>query len=196
MSLYQNGFPTGYNASSLYNPQQTPYTNAPRQNNAAAQLSPKSEAKSYITWAEGEVGAKAVMLAPNTILPVWDSENPVIYIKATDEYGRPYPTTILDYTVRKVENPSPLNIPADQPKDTGNYISKEEFNNYMTNFLQEVRRIVSDGAPAVQQSSGNSTEATANQHVQSVQPAASVVPERTNAIYGGTGYSNPTHVSK
>ena len=70
-------------------------------------------------WVQGEVGAKAFSnLQPGVPVALWDSEEPVIYIKTIDETGKPS-TTILDYTERKSE----------EEKDAlvEEYITKDQF---------------------------------------------------------------------
>ena len=57
-----------------------------------------------MVWVQGLEGAKGYPLAPNTVLPLWDSENQTIYIKVTDQSGIPQRLRILDYTER-VEQP-------------------------------------------------------------------------------------------
>ena len=50
-------------------------------------------------WVQGEEGARAYMVAPNGTVPLWDSEEQVIYVKSADNLGRPS-MRILDYTIR------------------------------------------------------------------------------------------------
>ena len=52
-----------------------------------------------MVWVQGEAGAKAFSLPPNTTVPLWDSEAQVIYIKSVDANGKPT-MTILDYVDR------------------------------------------------------------------------------------------------
>ena len=56
-------------------------------------------------WVQGEAGAKAYVLPPNTTLPLWDSEDQVIYIKSVDGSGKPT-MTILDYVDRNAQKQS------------------------------------------------------------------------------------------
>lgn len=60
-----------------------------------------------IIWVNGEEGAKSYMVAPNSIVALWDSELQVIYLKSTDNMGKPT-IQYLDYTVR--ETPKPEDI--------------------------------------------------------------------------------------
>ena len=54
-------------------------------------------------WVQGEAGAKSYLLAPNTTLPLWDSEQQTVYIKSTDASGMPS-MKVLDYTIRESGN--------------------------------------------------------------------------------------------
>lgn len=73
--------------------QQTPITQ-PQQN--------QQQVKSSRVWVQGEGSAKAYIVANNTEQELWDSEQPVIYLKTVDVYGRPN-MVILDYTIRPAE---------------------------------------------------------------------------------------------
>lgn len=54
---------------------------------------------SFVQWVQGEAAAKSYPVAPNTSVPLFDSEANVIYIKSADASGMPS-IKILDYTVR------------------------------------------------------------------------------------------------
>ena len=53
-----------------------------------------------IIWVQGEAGAKSYLVAPNTTVQLWDSENNVIYLKSADSSGMPS-IKVLDYTIRE-----------------------------------------------------------------------------------------------
>lgn len=73
-------------------------------------------------WVQGESGAKSYLLAPNTTLPLWDSESQTIYLKTADASGMPS-MKVLDYTIRENAN-LPLQTPlSDKGKE---YATKEE----------------------------------------------------------------------
>lgn len=59
--------------------------------------------QSSIIWVSGEAGAKAYMVAPNSTVTLWDSENQTIYLKSADATGMPSIKT-LDYTIREARN--------------------------------------------------------------------------------------------
>lgn len=61
---------------------------------------------SGLIWVSGEAGAKAYLIAPNSTVALFDSENQVIYLKSADASGMPTIKT-LDYTIREI--PSQIN---------------------------------------------------------------------------------------
>lgn len=93
---FNNYFPAGYQ---YYQPQQ--------QNNG-------------ITWVQGEAAAKSFFVAPNTTVPLWDSEAQVIYLKSADASGMPS-MKIIDYTVRDAQMPK-MAVSA----DNGTFITRDE----------------------------------------------------------------------
>ena len=84
---YYNGFPATYQP--LY-PVQQPVVQTP----PAQQTGGNS-----IIWVQGEAAAKSYLVAPNTTVQLWDSEEKVIYLKSADASGMPS-MKILDYTIR------------------------------------------------------------------------------------------------
>lgn len=79
---YNNGFPMNYQQN--YYPQ--------------VQAQPQ-QINNGIIWVQGEASAKSYPVAPNTSVPLWDSEANVIYIKSADMSGMPS-IKVLDYTIR------------------------------------------------------------------------------------------------
>lgn len=70
-----NPFPIGYQA---YQPQPI--------NNSA------------LIWVQGEQAAKSYLTAPNTTVPLWDTEQQRIYLKSTDASGMPS-IKVLEYRI-------------------------------------------------------------------------------------------------
>ena len=77
---YNNFFPTNYQ----------PYQMPQMQNN---------QPNTFVQWVQGINAAKSFPVAPNTSIPLFDSEANVIYIKSADASGMPS-MKILDYTFR------------------------------------------------------------------------------------------------
>jgi len=93
------GFPATYQPM-YYQPQYQPMMQQ------QAPASPAT-AQQNIIWVQGEAAARGYLMAPNTTLPLWDSEANVIYLKSTDAAGMPS-MKVLDYTVRDT---TPANAP-------------------------------------------------------------------------------------
>lgn len=89
MAMNYNGFPS-------YQPYyQQPSYQQNQQNNG-------------VIWVQGEAGAKAYLVAPNSTVQLWDSDAQVIYLKSADASGMPS-MKVLDYTIR--DNTAPAKEP-------------------------------------------------------------------------------------
>lgn len=87
-----------------------------------SQIYQPPQPRSNRIWAQGEAGAKAYLVAPNTSVDIWDSETQTIYVKSADASGMPT-MQIIDYTVR---GGNPQNEP---PKEeTQAFVKVEDFN--------------------------------------------------------------------
>lgn len=71
-------------------------------------------------WVQGEVGAKAYLVAPNNTVALWDSEQQVIYLKTVMPNGVPSMTKLI----YSVDNPTPASV---QPVPNADYITRAEF---------------------------------------------------------------------
>lgn len=115
---YNNGFPVGYQP--MY---------YPTQNQQQFQNQPQVQAppiNNSIIWVQGEAAAKSYPIAPNSSVPLWDSEANVIYIKSADMSGMPS-IKILDYTMRDVTARTPEISPQNEfaTKDDISVLEKE-----------------------------------------------------------------------
>ena len=61
-----------------------------------------------LIWVQGEAAAKSYLVAPGSTVPLWDSEEEVIYLKSADASGMPS-MKILEYKIRgeKAKTPAP-----------------------------------------------------------------------------------------
>ena len=75
------------------------------------QYNAQATQQSNMIWVQGEAGAKSYLVAPNTTVQLWDSEDKKIYLKSADTTGMPSIKT-LRY---EVEENTPVNAP-DAPK--------------------------------------------------------------------------------
>lgn len=103
MALYNNGFPQGYQ----------PYI--PQANYQQPQV--QTANTNPIIWVQGEAGAKSYLVAPNTTVQLWDSEDQIIYLKSADASGMPS-MKIIDYTVRGSNSPVSGAFISDDKYDT------------------------------------------------------------------------------
>lgn len=87
------------------------------------QTQPQSNNQNNIIWVQGEEGAKAFLVGAGNTVILWDSENPVIYIKSADMNGVPS-MRILDWTERTGTSKTPLDS---VPNQTNNYVTREEW---------------------------------------------------------------------
>lgn len=78
-----------------------------------------AQSASDIIWVQGEAGAKAYLVAPNTTVTLWDSETPTIYVKTSDARGIPS-MRVLDFKERSVnaQNASNFNSSVSEGKVT------------------------------------------------------------------------------
>lgn len=91
---YNSYFPAGYQP--MYYPQQ----NQMQGTQMSLPNQPQQpQTNNGIIWVQGEAAAKSYPIAPNSSVPLWDSEANVIYIKSADMSGMPS-IKILDYTMR------------------------------------------------------------------------------------------------
>lgn len=90
-----NYFPATYNPFPGFVPQ-TPVQTAPAPSQTA-------QVNSGIVWVQGETGAKAYPVAPNTTVLLMDSEGDRFFLKSSDASGVPLPLRIFDYKEIKAE---------------------------------------------------------------------------------------------
>ena len=105
---YNNGFPNSYQSyyPQFYQPQQIQ----------------QNQQSNGIIWVQGEAGAKSYLVAPNTTVQLWDSEDQIIYLKSADVSGMPS-MKILDYTIRGSSSSK-----NEFSFDDHEFIHKDEFN--------------------------------------------------------------------
>lgn len=120
---YNNGFPMTYQQS-----YQLPQMQLPQ-----------SQQQTGITWVQGEAGAKAYPVAPNTTVDLWDSEEQVIYLKSADMSGMPS-MKILDYTIR--DQVGHKNNLAEQPHiDTSMFVTYEDLDSRLEELTNKINSL-------------------------------------------------------
>lgn len=111
--------------------QAQPMPQPPPQMQAQAQ---QPEAGGMI-WVQGEAGAKAYLVAPGNTVQLWDSENPVIYLKSADMSGMPS-MRVLDYAERGGAQPKQA-----QPQiDLSDYVTRDELETILAERLKKPAR--------------------------------------------------------
>ena len=119
---YNNYYPVGYQP---FNPQF--YNQLQMQNVQPIQQQPaqqQPQMSNNLIWVQGEAGAKSYLVAPNTTVQLWDSENQTIYLKSADASGMPSIKT-LDYTIRES---MPNNVNIAPTIDSNAFATKDEVN--------------------------------------------------------------------
>jgi len=122
---FNNGFPMGYGY-------QMPQIQTPQM--------PQAAQNSSLIWVQGEAGAKSYLVAPNSAVTLWDSEQNTIYVKSADSSGMPT-LKILDYTIRNSSEPK---IDITQQKD---YATKEDVSKEIKR-LEEIIENIKDSLSA------------------------------------------------
>ena len=107
-NYYQGGyFPQYQNGAvpDMLNQYKGQYQQMPMQQNIPTQqmqmsIPPTSHKPSNeLIWVQGLEGAKGFLVAPNNTVVLWDTENPVIYVKSADASGIPS-MRVLDFKER------------------------------------------------------------------------------------------------
>lgn len=80
-----------------------------------------------LNWVNGEAGANGFFVtASNSPVVLFDADNPVIYIKSVDNYGRPT-MQVLDYTIRNAQPAIPQQPVKEVTMQESNYVTKDDF---------------------------------------------------------------------
>lgn len=103
----------GYFTQTLYQPQ------APQQS-----MNP--------IWVKGLEEAKRYSIAPGSTVPLWDSEDQIIYLKSTDMNGM-VSMKIIDYTIREPKENAEI--------VANNYVTKEDFKSFVDSLNEKLDKI-------------------------------------------------------
>lgn len=90
-----------------------------------------------VAYVQGENAAKAYPISAGQIMYLFDTENPVMYIKSTDQSGFPLPVRIFDYKER-IQNEKENPKSKDEPKL--DFISRDEFDKFREEIKNEIKR--------------------------------------------------------
>ena len=108
-----------------------------------------SPMKGVIEWVDGEVGARAVQIPMGMTMPValWDTNEPVIYVRSINQYGMPNPIKKIRYTVeedapKQNSDMARLTSGSEEPKhDMSEYVRKDELADIKDELLKSIREI-------------------------------------------------------
>lgn len=119
---YNYGFPVGYQPTLYQGYQGNNFQNG-------------SGSTGSLIWVQGEAGAKSYMVAPNSTVVLFDSENQAIYLKSADASGMPS-MKILDYKIRDaVEHAeTPLKAPEQ-------YVTVDSMAEMEKRLLERIKRL-------------------------------------------------------
>lgn len=114
------------------NSYQQQYSQAVSPQYAQAQTSYASQQQPIgIVWVDGEVGAKAYQLPAgwpvNAPMPLWDTNDTVIYLKSTNQMGMPNPLQKVHYTMEDAPaKQQSFAAPALPDRDMSIYATKDD----------------------------------------------------------------------
>lgn len=105
--------------------------------------------KGAIEWVDGEVGARAVQMPQGVTVPValWDTNEPVIYVRSMNQMGMPNPMKKIRYTVeedapQRSNDMARLTSGETEPKhDMSEYVRKDELAVMKDELLKSIREI-------------------------------------------------------
>lgn len=92
-----------------------------------------------INWVSGESGAKSWMVGRGETVLLMDSENPVFYLKSSDQSGMPLPLRVFDYSERVQNVAQAQNANLISLND--NLVTREEFDDLRAKYEDLERQI-------------------------------------------------------
>lgn len=105
---------------------------------------PSNQNNQGLLWVQGESGAKAYLMAPNSTVMLMDSEDSVFYLKSTDTAGMPTLRT-FDYKERSQVQPQ-NNVGGSQTEQkplNEQFVTREEYEAICGKY-EELKSIVAD----------------------------------------------------
>lgn len=91
-----------------------------------AQMQPGMQQGMQLIRVTGMDGAKAYQMPPNSVVPLFDADNDIMYIKSTDGAGFP---TIRAFAFQPVE---------DKPEPVQQYVTRDEFDAAMKHLREAI----------------------------------------------------------
>lgn len=109
-----------------------------------------------LIWVQGENSAKSYPVSANQSVLLMDSENPVMYIKSTDQSGMPLPLRIFDYKERTPEHAENRSVSVGEKKT--DYISRKEFDAFRNEIKAQLEQSNSTTSKTTSKSVQNKKE--------------------------------------
>lgn len=116
---YNYGFPVGYQPNLYQGYQGNNFTNG----------------TGSLIWVQGEAGAKSYMVAPNSTVVLFDSENQAIYLKSADASGMPS-MKVLDYKIRDAVERTEMPL-----KGSEQYVTVDSMAEMEKRLLERIKRL-------------------------------------------------------
>ena len=135
---YNNTFPVNYQPQQYY-----PQTYQPVQTSQMSYSGGNNQSNGLI-WVIGESAAKSYYIPPNSTIALWDSENPIVYLKTTDASGMPSMKT-LDYTIREYSNAT-QQVPQVVATQDEEYITRDEFADFESRIMKQIEKVTRDNS--------------------------------------------------
>ena len=111
-----------------------------------------------IVWVDGEVGAKAYQLPAgwpvNAPMPLWDTNDTIIYLKSTNQMGMPNPIQKVRYTMEEQPKMAPAMsgqaaLPSgENHPDMSQYVRKDELEQMKEELKAAITSVSEKGAKA------------------------------------------------
>lgn len=111
-----------------------------------------------IVWVDGEVGAKAYQLPSNwpvnAPMPLWDTNDTIIYLKSTNQMGMPNPIQKVRYTMEEQPKMAPAMsgqaaLPSGESHpDMSQYVRKDELEQMKEELKAAITSVNEKGAKA------------------------------------------------
>jgi len=158
-----------------YNPSNGSYYNAwnnmyyPQPNTLGQPVMPQSYAQQPSTpsqgiiWVDGEVGAKAFQMPQGwpagAPIPLWDTNDQIIYLKSMNQMGMPNPLQKIRYTIEETQAQQLLPSPVSgNTQEVHNYATKED----LDRMKEEIREMLKGNQSGRNQNGSNSGERGGN----------------------------------
>lgn len=136
----------------MYYPQMNSYGQQYQAPAQPVQQSYAAPVKGTIEWVDGEVGARAIQIPMGMTMPValWDTNEPVIYVRSMNQMGMPNPIKKIRYTVeedtqKQSGDLAKLTSGTEPARDMSEYVRKDELATMKDELLRSIREIGTTG---------------------------------------------------